>query len=150
MIDFELPPETKAAKKMIHALNMNVIRKISRKYDDYENEHERVVELKDMDGAKARGSLADDETKGEGKPKGPRVKGITYVVRAEEMAYGDAGLMLAIPGRGLGNAAIEAVATPEQKERFGKKYASMAITEPGCGSDSSAIRTTAVLDEKTN
>ena len=35
------------------------------------------------------------------------------------------------PGAGLGNAAIAAVGTPEQKERFGTVYASMAITEPG-------------------
>jgi acyl-CoA dehydrogenase len=38
------------------------------------------------------------------------------------------------------------VGTPEQQERFGGLWASMAITEPGTGSDSANIRTTAVLD----
>jgi acyl-CoA dehydrogenase len=39
-----------------------------------------------------------------------------------------------------------AVGTPEQKEQFGKLYCAMAITEPGAGSDSAAVATTARLD----
>jgi acyl-CoA dehydrogenase len=38
------------------------------------------------------------------------------------------------------------VATEEQLERYGGKWAAMAITEPEAGSDSAAIRTTAELD----
>jgi acyl-CoA dehydrogenase len=56
-------------------------------------------------------------------------------------------------GPGLGGAAVAAAGTAEQKARFlsrfrsGKpKWAAMAITEPSCGSDSSAIQTTAVRD----
>ena len=63
-----------------------------------------------------------------------------------QMCWGDVGLMLSLPGAGLGNAAIQAVATPEQKERFGQVYASMAITEPASGSDSASIGATARLD----
>ena len=63
-----------------------------------------------------------------------------------EMCWGDVGLMLSMPRQGLGNAAIAAVADDEQLERFGGKWAAMAITEPEAGSDSAAIRTTAVLD----
>ena len=47
---------------------------------------------------------------------------------------------------GLGNAALEAAGTPEQKAKWGKLTLSMAITEPGTGSDSANISTTAVLD----
>lgn len=54
--------------------------------------------------------------------------------------------MLSIPGRGLGNAAIAAVANPEQLDRFGDVWASMAITEPSFGSDSAAVSTTATRD----
>ena len=54
--------------------------------------------------------------------------------------------MLSIPYQGLGNAAIAAVATDEQLERLGKVWAAMAITEPGFGSDSAAVTTTATLD----
>ena len=62
------------------------------------------------------------------------------------MCWGDVGLLLTMPRQGLGNSAIAAVADDEQKERFAGKWAAMAITEPEAGSDSAAIRTTAVLD----
>ena len=59
---------------------------------------------------------------------------------------GDVGLTLSIPRQGLGNAAIAAVANDEQKERYGNRWAAMAITEPDTGSDSGNIRTTATKD----
>ncbi|MFT6758562.1 MAG: acyl-CoA dehydrogenase, partial [Chitinophagales bacterium] len=64
----------------------------------------------------------------------------------QQLCWGDVGLFLAMPTIGLGNAAVDAVATDEQKEAFGELFASMAITEPGAGSDSAAIKTTATLD----
>ena len=51
---------------------------------------------------------------------------------------------------GLGNAALSAAGTEEQKAKWGHLMLSMAITEPGCGSDPSRVSTTAVLDEATN
>jgi acyl-CoA dehydrogenase len=62
------------------------------------------------------------------------------------LCWGDVGLFLGMPGSGLGNAAINAVGTPEQVKKFGKCYAAMCITEPGTGSDSANISTTAVAD----
>ncbi|MFO8057501.1 MAG: acyl-CoA dehydrogenase family protein [bacterium] len=159
MIEFELPAGAKATKKLVHGLAAGMFRNLSRKYDSYEHEHDTVEELQSIAQMMAQGmgggSAKKKEKKEEEKPeekekKSQKGAGVTMVVAAEEMCWGDAGLMLAIPGRGLGNAAIDAVATPEQKERFGQKYAAMAITEPGAGSDSSAISTTAALDEKTN
>ena len=47
---------------------------------------------------------------------------------------------------GLGNAALAAAGTPEQNEKWQKLILSMAITEPGCGSDPSRVQTTAELD----
>jgi acyl-CoA dehydrogenase len=74
-------------------------------------------------------------------------------VVVEEMSWGDAGLYLLRPGSGLGTAAILAAGTPEQRERLlggfrqgSPRWAAMAITEPGCGSDTSAIQTSAVRD----
>jgi acyl-CoA dehydrogenase len=49
-------------------------------------------------------------------------------------------------GGGLGNAALRAAGTPEQLAKWEPLTISMAITEPGCGSDSKAIQMTAVLD----
>jgi len=66
-----------------------------------------------------------------------------------EMCWGDVGLLLSMPRQGLGNSAIASVASEEQLQRFGGRWAAMAITEPQAGSDSAAIATTAVLDEQT-
>lgn len=60
-------------------------------------------------------------------------------------SWGDTLSMQIGPGA-LGNAALAAAGTPEQKERWGDKRLAMSITEPGCGSDSKAVQTTAVLD----
>jgi acyl-CoA dehydrogenase len=59
------------------------------------------------------------------------------------------GLGLAMPmGRasGLGNAALQSAGTAEQKAKWGGLFLAMSITEPGVGSDTKAIQTTAVLD----
>lgn len=46
----------------------------------------------------------------------------------------------------LGNAALGAAGTPVQQKRWGHLMLAMSITEPGAGSDTKAIQTTAVLD----
>jgi acyl-CoA dehydrogenase len=51
-----------------------------------------------------------------------------------------------MPRQGLGNSAIASVADEEQLALFDGVWAAMAITEPGVGSDSANIRTTATLD----
>ena len=78
---------------------------------------------------------------------------MTSAVTIEELSWGDAGLYLSIPNPGLGGAAVAAAGTPEQRQRFLARFAdgepkwgAMAITEPGCGSDSAAITATAVRD----
>jgi acyl-CoA dehydrogenase len=53
-------------------------------------------------------------------------------------------------GGGLGNAALAAAGTEEQKAKWAGLLLSMAITEPGCGSDPSRVETSAVLDEETD
>ena len=57
----------------------------------------------------------------------------------------------------LAGAAINAVGTPDQLERFltrftegEPKWGAMAMTEPQAGSDTSNIQTTAVFDEESN
>jgi acyl-CoA dehydrogenase len=75
----------------------------------------------------------------------------------EMLSWGDVGMYLVTPGGGLGAAAVQAAGSPEQKAKFLARFneekptfAAMCMTEPGAGSDTSAIRTRAVLDEKTN
>jgi acyl-CoA dehydrogenase len=90
---------------------------------------------------------------GQAKPKGPSEGMLRACVTTEELCWGDVGLYLSIPNSGLGGAAVAAAGTPEQKKRFLSRFAegepkcgAMAITEPGAGSDSAAIQTTAVRD----
>ncbi|MBM3142949.1 MAG: acyl-CoA dehydrogenase [Chloroflexi bacterium] len=139
MIDFEFTPEQKEAVEAAHKIAEELFRPISRYYD--EHEHESPQELIDKLWEKRReGSLFGGLD-------------ITAALRAEEVCWGDAGLYLCVPSPGLGGAAIFATGTKEQLQRFlgnynegGPKWGAMAMTETGCGSDTSAISTTAVRD----
>lgn len=150
MIDFDLPQEAKIAKKMLNAMFFDLFRGIARKYD--EHEHEPVEELQQfapmMRGR--RKAAGKKKSKPGGQSALPSNMGMVAIVSTEEMCYMDPAISAAMPGDGIGQAAIQAVGTPEQKERFGSKVTAMCITEPGCGSDSSAVRMTATLDTETN
>lgn len=147
MINLELPKKLTTVQDMTHQLAKGVFRPIARKYDKIEHTND-IPEL-EMVGKMAGGaSAAMPGSSSEGSDPDAVKNGsnMTGIVSTSEMAWGCCGLMLSIPGVGLGNAAIAAVATSEQKEEFGKAYAAMAITEPGVGSDSAGVQTTAVLD----
>jgi len=143
MINLELQEELKQVRAMMHNVAETVLRPIARKYDI--QEHDVPEELEFMRGARQPKKKDKEEGK-KPKTKKPSIVNISTVLASEEMCWGDMGLMLSIPGQGLGNAAISAVGTPEQKEKFGSKYAAMAITEPGAGSDTASVQTTATLD----
>ncbi|MEY1661900.1 acyl-CoA dehydrogenase family protein [Isoalcanivorax beigongshangi] len=147
MINYELPTKLKNLQQMSHQVAVSMLRPISRKYDRIEHcpTPEELVPLAQMRAQLSRKGGAPGA--GESEPGAVR-NGVNLaaVVVGEELCWGDVGLLLSIPGQGLGNAAISAVGTPEQKERFGKLYCAMAITEPEAGSDSAAVATTAVLD----
>jgi acyl-CoA dehydrogenase len=64
--------------------------------------------------------------------------------------WGDYSVRLRRGRGGLGNAALSAAGTDEQKAKWGKLTLAMAITEPGCGSDPSKVQCRADLDEATN
>ncbi|MBP7585491.1 MAG: acyl-CoA dehydrogenase family protein [Spirochaetes bacterium] len=151
MLNLETPEYIANLRNGINNLAKGVLRPIARKYD--EEEHTYPKELDMFRGmqilGKPKKKKKEDDDKpaaesGNGKPK--KGMNLSTVAVIEEMCWGDAGLLLSIPNAGLGNAAISAVATEEQMERFGKMWAAMAITEPGSGSDSGSITTTAVLD----
>src|SRR5579864_2935352 len=82
--------------------------------------------------------------------------GLLMPVVMEEMAWGDAGIALAIFGTTLGVAGIFANGTAEQvaewcPQCFGTpediKLAAFAVSEPDAGSDVSSLRTRAVYDQ---
>ncbi|MGW0045057.1 acyl-CoA dehydrogenase family protein [Rhodococcus sp. NPDC003348] len=152
MINLELPRKLRASANQAHQVAAQILRPVSRKYDLAE--HEYPVELDTMaamvEGLNDSGTGASGAALGRG--DAPSVIGnanggnMASLMNVIETCWGDVGLTLSIPYQGLGNSAIAAVATDEQLERFGKVWASMAITEPSFGSDSAAVTTTAVLD----
>jgi len=123
----------------------NMIRPVSRKYDkeehSYPKEMEEVAKL-------IKGGRAESGDKAKPMPEDGVVNGrnLSSITGLEALCWGDVGLFLGMPGSGLGNAAINAVGTPEQVAKYGGSYAAMCITEPGTGSDSANISTTAVAD----
>jgi acyl-CoA dehydrogenase len=91
----------------------------------------------------ARGVRRGDSHTEKGNRNGTNMSGVLSIMEA---CWGDVAMVLSMPRQGLGNAAIASVADDEQHARFDKIWASMAITEPSFGSDSAAVRTTAVRD----
>ncbi len=170
-IEFETPEEVKNQGNLTQMVAEQVMRKVSRYYD--EHEHERPMEfinfmwpfMKSTEAANLKRSLKHSHNgngngNGNGKHNGNGKKPSTFQVGMihliENLSWGDAGIYLCIPSSALAGAAIQAVGTPDQKERFldrfthgGPKWGAMAMTEPQAGSDTSAIRTTAKLDPET-
>src|SRR5882724_9686643 len=151
MIDFELSQNVQTVQRMVHAAAEQMMRPIAREYD--EREHEKPWDFLNTMWQVSGGNPISGGGEKRKPKEGPSERNLTMCVSIEELSWGDAGLYLSIPNSGLGGAAVAAAGSPEQKERFlsrfggGKpKWAAMAITEPGCGSDSSAIQTTAQRD----
>lgn len=149
----EIPKKFKALVNQAHQTANEIFRPISRKYDlaehEYPSELDMFAALMDgmnegnINGGAGAAKLSKSGAKTEGVQNGANM---ATVLGLTELCYGDVGLSLSLPRQGLGNAAIAAVANEEQLKRFSKTWAAMAITEPGAGSDSSAIRTTAKKD----
>ena len=150
----EIPKKLKPVIHQAKQVANEVFRPISRKYDRAEHSYPKELDMfaSIMDGMNdgsdegagagklARAANGDE---GSGNRNGTNMR---TVLGLTELCWGDVGLALSIPRQGLGNSAIAAVANEEQLARFGNTWAAMAITEPGAGSDSGAIRTTATLD----
>jgi acyl-CoA dehydrogenase len=143
MIDFELAPKTLRAQKAAQA-GSEYIKGITRYYDEHEHEdlkEEEIARIKaDMEAVR---QILFAPEMGDG-------GFLSLIVLGEEDSTGDPMIRGSVSRLGLGNAAIMAVATAEQKARFGSLFCAMAITEPGCGSDTAAVSTTAKLDPETN
>jgi acyl-CoA dehydrogenase len=162
MINVEIPKKFSTLVTQAHTVAVEIFRPISRKYDLAEHEYPKELDmlaaiLDGMNdgggnngagaGGVSRGASALSKNGAEASENGTRNgSNIASLLGLIELCWGDVGLLLTMPRQGLGNAAIAAVANPEQRERFNGKWAAMAITEPEAGSDSAAIRTTATLD----
>ena len=154
MINLEIPRKHATLIDQAHQLAMNMLRPISRKYDRAEHTYPKeldmlaalidgVSETGATSGAGAGGVRRDS---GEDTGKVRNGTNLASVLSVAEMCWGDTALLLSMPRQGLGNSAIASVASEEQLERYEGTWAAMAITEPGTGSDSANIDTTAVKD----
>jgi acyl-CoA dehydrogenase len=163
MIDFEIPKPIKQINDVVETVAVNMMRPVSRQFDeeehtipwDYINFMHTAV--KAMGGTSMAPEEGQKKEVDQEKKKRPPIAYQRLAHMVEMLSWGDAGLYLCIPGGLLGSAAVAATGTLEQKKRFlpklvGKKPAfdAMAMTESQAGSDTSAIRATAVLDKETN
>jgi alkylation response protein AidB-like acyl-CoA dehydrogenase len=85
--------------------------------------------------------------------------GLLMPIVHEELFWGDAGIGMSLMGTGLASSAIFSNGTPEQWSQWLPRcygtpddvaVAAFCSSEPGAGSDVSAIRTRATYDEKTD
>ncbi len=155
MIHLDDPKRLRTLRDQAHQVAMNMLRPVSRKYDRAEHEYPKeldmlaamidgLAESGASEGAGAHGVRRDEHSGQDAEVRNGT--NMASVMSIAEMCWGDVGLLLSMPRQGLGNSAIASVADEEQQERFKNTWAAMAITEPGVGSDSAGIQTTAVLD----
>jgi acyl-CoA dehydrogenase len=138
VINLEVPRKLTTLVDQARQAAMAFLRPNSRKYDQAEHTYPKELDTLAslLDGLSASGGGAGAggvRRSGSGKS----TANLSLVLGTMEMCWGDAGLLLSMPRQ---------VASEEQLERYKGKWAAMAITEPDTGSDSGAIRTTAVRD----
>jgi acyl-CoA dehydrogenase len=150
-INLETPKKFDMLINQARQVSTEIFRPISRRYDRAEHEYPKELDMLAslIDGMNASGETSTGargvrrKDGAEGNQNGTNMSGVLSVMEA---CWGDVAMVLSMPRQGLGNAAIASVANDEQLARFDKLWASMAITEPGFGSDSAAVTTTAVED----
>jgi acyl-CoA dehydrogenase len=156
VISLDDPKKLRQLRDQAHQVAMNMLRTISRTYDRAEHAYPKELDLLAamIDGLSESGASSGagasgvkrDESADDAEGAVKNGTNLASVMSIAEMCWGDVGLLLSLPRQGLGNSAIASVGDADQQERFGRVWASMAITEPDTGSDSAGIRTTAVLD----
>jgi acyl-CoA dehydrogenase len=160
MISFETPKPIKNMVMMVQTVAENMMRPVSRHFDDHEHEipwdyinfmHDSMKQLGSPTGPETE---EEDGAEEEVKKDRPPIQYQRLAHLVEMLSWGDTGLYLNTPVGMLGSAAVQATGTPEQKKRFlrnilGEKPVmdAMAMTEPHAGSEMpSQTRTTAVRD----
>ncbi|MCC6214417.1 MAG: acyl-CoA dehydrogenase family protein [Polyangiaceae bacterium] len=159
MYELELTTQQRLLKDTLNELGRSVIRPQSLAWDRTKSIDEEFLGRFYGMSQSLRGddNPLQDFNEGPKKrdPNKPSNTNRTAAVGAEELAWADAAIMLCLPGPGLGGPPVRASGTPEQRERFFSIFRDMSdalrwgaygLTEPGAGSDVSAIRTTCRKD----
>jgi acyl-CoA dehydrogenase len=171
-IEFKTPEEIEKQLQPVRLVAEQVMRPDSRYLDEHEHArpdkfvhmmwpHMQEMEKANLEAALARAQrvagVGAASTNGKHSPNGrANLANLTLIHMIEMLSWGDAGIYLCIPASALAGAAINAVGTPEQLERFLRrftegepKWGAMAMTEAQAGSDTSNIQTTATFDPQT-
>src|SRR5437870_6992304 len=101
MIDFELSEGVQNVQRMVHAVAEQMMRPISREYD--EHEHEKPWDF--LNAMWAASTAPGGDPMGGGDPNGQggvKLRNVYTVATTEELCWGDAGLFLSMPNAGLG------------------------------------------------
>jgi acyl-CoA dehydrogenase len=157
-IDMSLSPSQKQLRNMVHMVARDMVRPISLQMDRDKRAPDQLLRLLKQQGA-AMGGGKPKVMGGDGADDGDRSKEPSQVNRttmivSEEMAWGDASLLLNLAGTGLGGPPVASHGTADQKKRFfgifedesELRWGAYGLTEPGAGSDVSGIRTSCRKD----
>ncbi len=162
-IEFVLSKRQQEMKEAIHGLAEMIIRPQSLTWDrEHGISEDFLVRFTQMASSMGNSVALTQGVSGMAKASdeaGEKKKSanLNTIVATEELAWGDGGLLLGLPGPGLGGPPIRATGTDDQKKRFfgifedmskGLKWGAYALTEPGCGSDVAGIRTSCRHDGK--
>jgi acyl-CoA dehydrogenase len=138
MIDFQISAND---RKVLDAVRKES--EIARRYARYYDEHEHEFPPDQLEEAKESPNplllLGDRTAEDAG-------MGVLTTLMARGMTWGDYSVRVRRPKGALGNTALQAAGTPEQKQKWGHLTLAMAITEPSCGSDPSKVQMTAARD----
>ena len=167
MVDFQLTTTQKQVKEFAHQFALNVMRPISLEADRAHTAPQRFLDnLAELGKMMSMGGVPEMPQELSGGIEAPREKPESgsgkkktgqrnrmVQIGSEELAWGDASLLLCMPGPGLGGPPVQFTGTPEQRERFfgmlqkpGVHFGAYGLTEPGAGSDVSGIKTTCRKD----
>jgi alkylation response protein AidB-like acyl-CoA dehydrogenase len=143
-LDFSLTREQEEIRNLAHEFAEKEMRPVAERYDENEETPWEVMRKAHALGLDATASFPEQYG-------GGGIDLITNLIREEELSWGDAGIAVSIGATGLAGAAIIAMGTEEQKEKYitlltdpkELRIGAMGLTEPNSGSDSLALETTA-------
>ena len=158
---FHDSPMFQAVRQMLGAFAKQAMRPIAIKHDQEESMPWELMKSAQGFGL-TQTSVLDGRKKltgvdEEADPKKPKTQARLSVVGSEELAFGCAGISLALAGSGLAASPVARMGTDAQKDEFRRllkgtdehghiKVAAMALSEPATGSDISGLKTTARRD----
>src|SRR5258708_19058837 len=142
-LDFSLTSEQEEIRALVHEFAEKEMRPKADYYDEHEETPWEVMRKAHELGIGANAAFPTEYG-------GGGVDFITELILQEELAWGDAGMAVAIMASGLAGAGIAAMGTEEQKEKYISmlcdpkqlRIAAMGLTDPDSGPHSPPLQTT--------